>query len=326
MRLDWERANALLRAAQQPILVTHTQPDGDAFGSLLGLGNALIAHGKAPTMAVEDGVTDRFRFLPNADLVRPNLEGVTGDLAIILDCSDERRPGALMAPLKTLSVPIINLDHHRTNTLFGTANLVDVAWVSTTEGALEWLDQLGMALTPETAQCLLCGLVTDTLCFRTDNVRADTLGKAQRLMNAGANLNYIVQKTLSTVQTGVIRLWSQVMPTVKLEDGVIWAKITQAARQAAGAPERGDGDLVNLLLQAEDAHISAIFREQPDGTTDVSLRAVPGFDVARVATQFGGGGHTLAAGMTLQGAPDSVEAQVVAALKEAARQGTPTFA
>ncbi|MCS6872501.1 MAG: bifunctional oligoribonuclease/PAP phosphatase NrnA [Anaerolineae bacterium] len=326
MRLDWERANALLRAAQQPILVTHTQPDGDAFGSLLGLGNALIAHGKAPTMAVEDGVTDRFRFLPNANLVRPNLEGVTGDLAIILDCSDERRPGALMAPLKTLSVPIINLDHHRTNTLFGTANLVDVAWVSTTEGALEWLDQLGMALTPETAQCLLCGLVTDTLCFRTDNVRADTLGKAQRLMNAGANLNYIVQKTLSTVQTGVIRLWSQVMPTVKLEDGVIWAKITQAARQAAGAPERGDGDLVNLLLQAEDAHISAIFREQPDGTTDVSLRAVPGFDVARVATQFGGGGHTLAAGMTLQGAPDSVEAQVVAALKEAARQGTPTFA
>jgi phosphoesterase RecJ-like protein len=326
MRLDWEQANALLRAAQQPILVTHTQPDGDAFGSLLGLGNALIAHGKSPTLAVEGGMTDRFRFLPSADRVRSNLEGVTGDLVIVLDCSDERRLGALMAAIKALNLPIVNLDHHRTNTLFGTANLIDPEWVSTTEGVLAWLDQLGMALTPEVAQCLLCGMVTDTLCFRTDSVKADTLGKAQRLVDAGANLNYIVQKTLSTVQTGVIRLWSQVMPTVKLEDGVIWVKITLAARQAAGAPERGDGDLVGFLLQAEDAYIAAIFREQPDGTTDLSLRAVPGFDVARVATQFGGGGHTLAAGATLQGTPDSVEADVIAALKEAVRQGTPTFA
>ncbi|PJF36445.1 MAG: hypothetical protein CUN49_05385 [Candidatus Thermofonsia Clade 1 bacterium] len=326
MRLDWEQANALLTAATQPILITHVQPDGDAFGALLGLGNALLAHGKAPIMAVEGGMTDRFRFLPNADRVQPNLDGVTGDLAIVLDCSDDRRPGKLMASIKALNVPIVNLDHHRTNTLFGTANLVNAAWVSTTEGVLEWLDQLGMALTPETAQCLLCGFVTDTLCFRTDSVKTDTLGKAQRLVDAGANLNYIVRKTLSTIETSIVRLWSQVMPTVKLEDGVIWVKITQAARQAAGAPERGDGDLVGLLLQAEDAHIAAIFREQPDGTTDISFRAVPGFDVASVATRLGGGGHTLAAGVTLPGTPDSVEPEVIAALKQAAQQGTPSFA
>ncbi len=326
MRLDWEHANALLHAAQQPILVTHTQPDGDAFGSLLGLGSALLAYGKPPILAVEGGMADRFRFLPNADQVCSDLEGVTGDLVIVLDCSDQRRLGALVAPITALGVPIINLDHHRTNTLFGAANLVDPVWVSTTEGVLDWLDQLGWALTPAVAQCLLCGLVTDTLCFRTDSVKADTLGKAQRLVDAGANLNYIVQKTLSTLQTGIIRLWSQVMPTVKLEDGVIWVKISLAARQAAGAPDRGDGDLVGFLLQAEDAYIAAIFREQSDGTTDISMRAVPGFDVARVATQLGGGGHTLAAGATLQGTPDSVEADVIAALKEAVRQGTPTFA
>lgn len=94
MRLDWELANRLLRDAQQPILVTHTQPDGDAFGSLLGLGNALRAIGKTPILAVEGGMTDRFRFLPNADSVRADLAGATGDLAILLDCSDERRPGA----------------------------------------------------------------------------------------------------------------------------------------------------------------------------------------------------------------------------------------
>ncbi|MBO9310181.1 MAG: DHH family phosphoesterase [Chloroflexi bacterium] len=326
MHFDWELANALLNAAQQPILVTHVQPDGDAFGALLGLGNALLAAGKTPILAVEGGMSDRFRFLPGAERVRADLDGVRGDLAIILDCSDERRAGKLLAPLKALNVPIINIDHHRTNTLFGTANLVDETWVSTTEGVLAWLDHLGIALTPETAQCLLCGLVTDTLCFRTDSVKTDTLGKAQRLVDAGANLNYIVQKTLSTIETGILRLWSQVMPTVKLEDGVVWVKITLAARQAANAPERGDGDLVGLLLQAEDAHIAAIFREQADGTTELSLRAVPGFDVASVAQRFGGGGHKLAAGATLQGTPDSVEAEVIAALKAAARQGTPTFA
>ncbi len=326
MQFDWDQANALLRNAHHIILVTHTQPDGDAFGSLLGLGSALAASGKSVTLAVEDGMTDRFRFLPNVDWVRPTLEGVTGDLVIILDCSDERRPGKLMATIKALTVPTINLDHHRTNTLFCTANLVDADWVSTTEGILEWLDRLGIALTVEVAQCLLCGLVTDTLCFRTDSVKADTLGKAQRLIDAGATLNYLVQKTLSTVQTGVIRLWSHVMPTVQIEDHVIWVKVTLAARQAANAPERGDGDLVGMLLQAEDAYIAAIFRELQDGKTDISFRAVPGFDVASVAMRLGGGGHTLAAGVTLEGVPDEVEGRVIAALKEAVQLGAPSVA
>ncbi len=326
MQFDWDQASALLNNAQHIIVVTHTQPDGDAFGSLLGLGSALATSGKSVTLAVEDGLTDRFRFLPNAHWVRPNLEGVTGDLVIILDCSDERRPGKLMTAIKALNVPTINLDHHRTNTLFGTANLVDAAWVSTTEGILVWLDRLGIALTVDVAQCLLCGLVTDTLCFRTDSVKADTLGKAQRLVDAGANLNYLVQKTLSTVQTGVIRLWSQVMPTVQLEDHVIWVTVTLAARQAANAPDHGDGDLVGLLLQAEDAYIAAIFRELQDGKTDISFRAVPGFDVASVAMRLGGGGHTLAAGATLEGTPSEVEGRVIAALKEAAQLGAPSIA
>lgn len=324
MRLDWDTAGNLLAATNNVIIITHLNPDGDAFGSMLGLGNALTDAGKNVTMAVDEGLTERFKFLPNSAMVRADLNGITGSLGIVVDCSDERRTGKVGEQLRALNIPIINLDHHRTNTLFGSAVLLNETWVSATEGVLAWLDHLNIKPQLAVAQCLLCGLVTDTLCFRTDSVTAETLHIAQRLMTIGANLSEIVQRAMMTVPTAVIRLWREVMPTVKIEDHVIWVKVTRAARKAAES-DRGDGDLVNMLLQAEDAYCAAVLKEQDDGTVDVSMRAIPGFNVANVALQLGGGGHVLAAGTSMQLPIDEVEAKVVPLLKQAAAIGKPVF-
>src|SRR5258708_21572530 len=163
--------------------------------------------------------------------------------------------------------------------------------------------------------------------FRTDSTKPSTLAKAQRLMESGGDLNFIVQHTLAWLSTSTVRLWAQVMPTLQIADHVIWACVTIMARKAAGKTgnDTKDGGLSSLLLQADDAYISCIFHEKEDSKVEVSLRAVPGFDVSALATSLGGGGHRLAAGATIDGALADVEAKIVPLLKEAAKAGSPTF-
>lgn len=321
--MDWEKANALVQNAQRIIILTHISPDGDAIGSMLGLGHALRDAGKTVSFAVDGGVPPGLRFMPGSAEVAPKLESIDADLIIVTDCGDERRVGKVGEVAFASGKPIINLDHHRTNPLFGHANLVDVSTVASAEGVLDWLDKLHISLNPEAAQCLLCGLVTDTLCFRTNSTTGITLGKAQRLMDSGASLSFIVQNTVSRMPTSAIRLWGQVMPTVRIEDRVIWAKITRAARQEAEYHDGTDGGLVSILLQADEAYISCVLREKEDGNIEIGFRAVPGFDVSKVAVSVGGGGHTLASGATVPGPLDEAEARIIPLLKDAAKEGTP---
>jgi phosphoesterase RecJ-like protein len=322
---DYAQAATLINAAARILILTHVQPDGDAFGSMLGLGHVLGAAGKQVTFAADGGAPSSFAFLPGSDLIRDQIEGVQVDLVIVTDCGDERRAGELGQKARLLAVPWINLDHHRTNTAFADANVMDPAFVSSSECVLTLLDYLGLPLTKDSAQCLLCGMVTDTMCFRIDAVTAATFGIAQRLMAAGADLTVVVQNTVARMSTAALRLWGQVMPTVQIEGKVAWARITLEARKSVGYTETSDGGLVSVLLQADDAFIACVFREKDKQSVDVRLRAVPGFDVATIAAELGGGGHMLASGVTMQGTIDDVEAIVLPLLRKAASQGTPRY-
>ncbi|HLY26972.1 MAG TPA: DHH family phosphoesterase [Aggregatilineales bacterium] len=328
--MNWNNVSSLVRDAKKITLVTHLAPDGDAIGSLLGLGLALRSMGKEATLVVDGGVPLNLAFISGSATVLASLDGAQPDLAIALDCGDESRMGEAGKQVRAQAVgkPLINLDHHWSNTRFGDENLVNSEWAATAEGVYEWLEALGFHLTPDVAQCLLCGIVTDTLCFRTDNTTAQTLDKAQHLMASGANLSYIVQHTLSRISTSTIRLWGQVMPTIRIEDRVIWVHVTIAARKAVGMNDGGDmkdGGLSSVLLQADEAYISCVFTEKEDNKVEMSFRAVPGFDVSKVAVALGGGGHRPAAGATVDGSLSEVEARVIPLLKDAARDGTPLF-
>ncbi len=325
---DPQESAVLLMAAQPVIIVTHVSPDGDAIGTLLGLGHTLRDHDKTVTLAVDDGVPPFLAFLPGTETIRDDLNRVEADLVIAVDCGDESRMGKVGQQARVLGKPLINLDHHWSNTLFGDANLVDAAWASASEGVLDWLDAMRLPISQTGALCLLCGLVTDTLCFRTDSTTAVTLAKAQRLMEHGADLSYIVQHTVSRMSTNTIRLWAQVMPTVKIEEHVIWVMVSIAARKAADVTGKGSGDmkdggLSSLLVQADEAHISCVMHEKEGEKVELSFRAKPGFDVSTVALAIGGGGHKLASGATVSGSLAEVEARVIPMLKEAAKAGTP---
>jgi bifunctional oligoribonuclease and PAP phosphatase NrnA len=322
MRLEYPQANALLATAQRILVLTHALPDGDAIGSMRGLAFALANQGKSVICAVDEGTPENLAFLPGAADVLPNLNTPPAvDLVIVTDCSDERRIGKVGQVAKSLGLPLINLDHHRTNTMFGVANIVDPDTASASEGVLDWLEVLGFAVTAEAAQCLLCGLITDTMCFRTNSTTAKTLERAMHLMRAGADLNGIVQRTVNRIPTSAIQLWAKVMPTVQIRDHVIWATISLEAAQEVGADGKS-GNLVSLLLQADDAYISCVLRELPDGIISAGLRAKPGFDIATVAVALGGGGHTLAAGAEIACSLNEAEARVLPMLWAAATEGT----
>ncbi|NPV68497.1 MAG: bifunctional oligoribonuclease/PAP phosphatase NrnA [Anaerolineae bacterium] len=324
MMMEWDKAAALLSQAQYIVIVTHVGPDGDAIGSLLGLMWALRRLGKRVVPAVDEGVPPEFTFLPGAEEVRAALGDVQPDLVIAVDCGDPGRMGKAGEAARAAGAPLINLDHHITNTRFGDANLVDPATVASAEGVLDWLDRLGVAPDRQIATCLLTGIVTDTLCFRTDNVSAAVFGKAQRLIEAGAPYSEITQRTVMRMSFEALGLWAAVLPRMRLEEeGILWVAIDRPTRQALNYNDARDGGLVSLLISADRARIAAVFREKDDGKVEIGFRAVPGYDVATVAARLGGGGHALAAGCTIDGPLEEAVARTLALLREAAREGAP---
>lgn len=303
------RIHELIRQSRRSLLVTHVAPDGDAIGSLLGLGWFLQAQGKELTMGCEDPVPEVYDWLPASDRVVQRGQG-SYDLVISLDCSDLRRLGRVYDGDLT-KVPLLNIDHHVTNSRFGTVNWVDPSSVSTTQMILKLAEALGWTLTEPVAVCLLNGLVTDTRSFRTPNVDAAALRAALRLMEAGASLADITRRALEQRPLASIRLWAQAIGELHLHDGVLWTEVTRAMRQQWALGEDGDSGLANFLSGIREARVVLVFTERSDGTVDVGMRAVPGYDVARVALKLGGGGHPQAAGCTLEGDLTGVKQRVL---------------
>jgi phosphoesterase RecJ-like protein len=184
-------------------------------------------------------------------------------------------------------------------------------------------DALHAPLTGEIARCLLTGLVTDTLGFRTSNTSADVLEAAMRLMRAGADLAAITEQTLNRRPFSAIRLWGLALPAVQLDERVIWTTISRS-QTAAARHDGSDLQLSSWLVTANEADISAVFTEKVDEggqlQVECSFRAKPGFDVSQLAYALGGGGHPPASGCTLPGDLDAVTSQVLPLLKQAQRQ------
>lgn len=315
-----KRASQLIQAAHHPLLVCHISPDGDAVGSLTALGWALRQRGLQPTLACSDPISAHFDYIPGARTIVQEVS-IPFDLIVCVDCSDRERVGRFLELPAFGDVPLVNIDHHVTNTHFGTINIVDPKASSTAEIVLRLLDAMRIPLTVESATCLLAGIVADSQCFRTGNTTTDAVETALRLMRAGASLHYVAYHSLDRRSTSAIRLWGAALAQLHVEDRLLWTSISQAMRHAAGYTGESDFKLANFLITADDADAVAVFIERDDGYIEVSLRAAPGFDVTPVASQFGGGGHTLAAGCNLPGPLEEAQEHILAALRaEIARQ------
>ncbi|MEI2607796.1 MAG: bifunctional oligoribonuclease/PAP phosphatase NrnA [Candidatus Promineifilaceae bacterium] len=297
-------------AAENIMLVTHVSPDGDAIGSMTAMGLILHQLGKRPQLTCEDNVPARFRYLPLANQVQ-SAPTVPPGLIIALDCGDESRMGKVFADLPTPKPDVINIDHHVTNTHFGTINLIDTDANATVEILYDLLPLLGVSLSQALAECLLTGLVTDTLGFRTNGVTPHTLRAAATLIEAGADLNTITQKSLTVKPITNLYLWQVGLNHMRFQEGFLWTTLTYEEQKAIGYMSASSSGLVNMLGDTEQAAIGAVLQETEDGRTIVSFRCRPPFDVSMLATNLGGGGHSLAAGCTLDMPLNNAEHLVV---------------
>lgn len=322
--IDFAGASEALGRADGILIVTHVEPDGDAIGSLLGLGNALRAQGQDVTCAVDGGVPPGLQFLPCADQVLSTLAGLQADLLICVDASRPERAGQVGAQGMAHCRTVINLDHHVSNTGFGDIQLVMPEAASASEVVFHWLRCLSLPLSPDVARPLLTGLVTDTLGFRTSNVRAGTLRTALELMEPGISLHDIVAQTFDCRPFAELRLWQQVLPSLTLDRGVVAAQIRVEDSRLAGLEAGEDGDLPSLLRSTAEARVAVVFRELEDGNVSLSMRSKPPWDVARVAVALGGGGHAQAAGATIAGPLQAARDRVLPLLHVAASGGSAT--
>ena len=209
-----EQIRRKIQASRRILLVTHLRPDGDAVGSLLGLGLALRYVGKVVQMVSPDGVPSSYRHLPGSQDVIQQPDGEV-DMVIVLDCSDIQRVGNA---LTDYGDPDLNLDHHITNLNFAKINLVETKAVATAEMLAQYLPAWELSITPDVAAALLTGMITDTLGFRTSNMTPKVLRLAADLMEAGAELSNLYLRALVQRSFEAMRFWGSGLSRLERKD------------------------------------------------------------------------------------------------------------
>ena len=304
-----------IKAAHNVLCISHVNADGDAYGSVLGMVWMLRSLGKRATAAMPDPLLPDFTFLPGAgEIVGPTQTADDYDLIICLDMSSADRMGAVYNEARFGAIPLVVIDHHITNTNFGVVNWVEPRCAATAQMLVVLSNPLGIEVDTRLAECLLTGIVTDTLCFRTSNTTPEVLEAAMCMQRAGADLSDIVRQTLNRMPFSTLQLWSAVLADAQIDQGVTWVTVSQEHLRQAGH-EGDDSRLNSILSSVNEADMSAVFTEKlgANGSPAVecSFRAKPGFNVGELAFQLGGGGHAPASGCTLAGSLADVVGSVV---------------
>jgi len=316
----WAEAEGYLRRAQSILAITHVSPDGDAIGSLLGFTHAMRGLGKLVTPACQDPPHPRFDYLKGVRDIRQSGQGEF-DLIVSLDSSDLARLGSIFVPAQHGHLPIVVFDHHITNLSFGRVNVVEPSASSTAEVIFALLRRMDVPITPDIANALLTGVITDTLAFRTSNTTPGTLAAAMELMRCGGNLQEVTRQALVMRSFDSLRLLGAGLVNARVEGRLAYATLSRKLRKELGIKEeRGDAGLVGMLITAYEVDVAAVFVELPNGDIEVGLRGQPGFDVSQTALELGGGGHPAAAGCTLPGPMRDAVNRILPRLKQVIRE------
>jgi phosphoesterase RecJ-like protein len=299
-----------LSSAKQIGITTHIRPDGDAIGSLLGMGLSLLAAEKKVQMVLRDGLSNTFRYLEGNDLIRREF-GEACDLYITLDCSDLKRTGGVLEG-KTVGLVI---DHHITNENFGEINYVVPDAVATCAILAEKLPVWGLPVTNQVAKALLTGVISDSIGFRTSNTTSHSLRIAADLMDRGANITELYNKALLSRSFAATKYWGNALTRMQREDNLVWTSLTLQDRKESGYQNNDDADLTNILSSIDPLDVAVLFVEQKPDAVKVSWRARSGLDISSLATSFGGGGHPAASGAEISGSLEDVQGQVLQATR-----------
>jgi phosphoesterase RecJ-like protein len=309
---------AALREGERFVLVTHENPDGDALGSLVATQAVLKALNKDSIMFLapeEFPLPYEYAFFAFDGLVTDIPADLGQRTIVFLDCGNFDRNAVEVG-----DALIVNVDHHHDNTRFGTINHVDVNASCTAEIVWDLMRGLGVALTPQIAEALYVGLVTDTGRFMYENTGPRAHVMAADLIEAGVDVHEIYRRLYEGVPESKLALLTRALARVERFDGgrLTIARLTRADFEQTGAEESYTEGIIDHLRAVQGTKVAALAREFTcpgrRGASKVSLRATDGeVDVSLIARARGGGGHRQAAGFATEMDQD----ELVAFLRQA---------
>ncbi|MCX7634404.1 MAG: bifunctional oligoribonuclease/PAP phosphatase NrnA [Syntrophales bacterium] len=300
------------------LITSHVKLDGDALGSELALYRLLKGLGKEVVIYNQDPTPANYLFLPDADQITHTLNYTDEfDAAFILDCSELERVGT-EAPRIGAIRNLINMDHHVSNGGFCDLRLIDTDASSTGELVLRLIEAIGATVTKEMATNLYAAILTDTGGFRYNNTTSEALMAAGRLVNYGADPQYISEHIYENNPMAKVQLLARALTTLSFDNGGTVGSLCIRLRDFAelqASPDLTEG-FVDLPRTVEGVMVSLLFTEVSGGVVKVSMRSKDSINVERVARSFGGGGHVNAAACRVEGDMETVKVKVLERIRE----------
>ena len=311
-----------IRAANRILVTTHTDPDGDAVGSLLAMGLALERLGKPVTWYNESPIPAVYQFLPAVGRIERRLPPAGAyDTAVVLDCGDLSRTGAAWRVVSQVPA-LINIDHHVSNTGFGSHRLMDGQACATAEIVYRLIQALGVPLDKDMATCIYTGILTDTGSFRFSNTNAAAFAISREMMECGVDPYEVAQHVFGSYSLGRIKLLNLALNSIEISRNgkLSLMTVTRGMLEETRTQQEDVDGLINYARRIEDVRVAALIQEQGNGRTaadgrvhlHVSLRSDGSVDVAALAGTFGGGGHRTAAGFQIESNLAAIKAELLA--------------
>lgn len=300
------------------LISAHVNPDPDALCSEMAMALFLKALGKKVTIVNEAAVPERFQFLPGIKIVKSWQEGkrLAYDCAVILDCGDVKRIGKVGTYLQA-NRPLINIDHHVTNTNFGDVNCVMTTCSSTCETLYELFKRSKCALSKNMSLHLYAGIMTDTGSFRYENTTARTHAIAAELLKYKFSPLKVYHKLYEMMPLSDVEAFTKMVNRFEpLYKGKVISVMLSKKLMAKFSKDFDLRDTMFKFLRCiQGVEVVVIFTEAEKKMTRVNFRSIEKVDVAAVANHFGGGGHVRASGCQVNQDMKSTREVVLKTLK-----------
>jgi phosphoesterase RecJ-like protein len=305
MSIDWSPFVDLVQRHQRFLLTTHVRPDPDGLGAQIALGDVLERMDKEVQLIIASNWPPRYTFLDPDRRIRqfapPGEEYRSAEVIVVLDTGTWNQLDKFGVFLKSSSAAKVVIDHHLSQDDLGALRLVDTTAEATGRLVWEAVQALHQPLSQKAANALFAAVATDTGWFRHRNTTAATFALAEQLVRAGADPSPLHEQLYEQNTLARQLLKGLVLSRLRLVgDGrVAYSEVHRADYAATGAIPQDTEDMVNYTREIVGVEVGILFLEQPAGGVKISFRSRATVDVARIAEQFGGGGHRLASGATL---------------------------
>jgi phosphoesterase RecJ-like protein len=313
-----ERAARAIDGADVVALACHVNPDGDALGSMLGLFHVLRAAGRDVVASFPPpfAVAPHYRELPGLDLLtKPDDFPAEPDVMVTFDCGSLGRLGELHAAAEAARELIV-LDHHVSNTRYGTINVIDPDAAASGVLVRRLVHELGLALDDAAAISLYAALVCDTGRFQYDTTTPGVFDLARELVEFNVPISRLSRQLFEEHRFAYLQLLAEALANAQLdvERRFVWTAVRQEMLERHDVTLDEVEGLIDILRRTTEAEVTCVLKEERSGAFRVSLRSLGDVDVRAIASNHGGGGHRFAAGFESTLDVDDLVAQIRDAL------------